>query len=117
MKQSVFGDELKWDYVQERGHSKDFNVSRLLFEVVRFVQRKHFVLGLVWGVRFALISSFCNLLADFFLGQVEVVDTLDLPEDEGYEGDGDDEHVEQVEPAPTESVFVQDEPVGDDLQD
>ena len=74
VKQSVFGDELKWDYVQERGHS---NVSRLLVEVVRFVQRKHFVLGLVWGVRFALISSFCNLLADFFLGQVEVVDTLD----------------------------------------
>ena len=41
----------------------------------------------------------------------------DLPEHEGYEGDGNDEHVEQVEPAPTESVFVQDEPVGDDLQD
>ena len=41
----------------------------------------------------------------------------DLPEDEGYEGDGDDEHVEQVEPAPTESVFVQDEPVGNDLED
>ena len=46
--------------------------------------------------------------------QVEVVD--DIPEDKGYEGDGDDEHVKQVEAAPTESVFVQDEPVGDDLQ-
>ena len=53
----------------------------------------------------------------FVLSQVEVVDAHgDLPEDEGYEGDGDDQHVEQVEPAPTESVFVQDEPVGDDLQ-
>ena len=40
----------------------------------------------------------------------------DLPEDEGYEGDGNYEHVKQVEPAPTESVFVQDETVGDDLQ-
>ena len=69
MKQSVFGDELKWDYVQERGHSKDFNVSRLLFEVVRFVQRKHSLLGLVWGVGFPLISRFkeqlLHFLADF----------------------------------------------------
>ena len=52
----------------------------------------------------------------FVLCQVEVVEG-DLPEDEGDEGDGDDEHVQQVEAAPTESVFVQDEPVGDDLQD
>ena len=40
-----------------------------------------------------------------------------LPEHEGYEGDGDDQHVEQVEAAPAEGVFMQDEPVGDDLQD
>ena len=40
-----------------------------------------------------------------------------LPEHEGYEGDGDNQHVEQVEAAPTEGVFMQDEPVGDDLQD
>ena len=40
-----------------------------------------------------------------------------LPEHEGYEGDGDNQHVEQVESAPTEGVFMQDEPVGDDLQD
>ena len=40
-----------------------------------------------------------------------------LPEHEGYEGDGDNQHVEQVEAAPAEGVFMQDEPVGDDLQD
>ena len=40
-----------------------------------------------------------------------------LPEHEGYEGDGDNQHVEQVESAPAEGVFMQDEPVGDDLQD
>ena len=40
-----------------------------------------------------------------------------LPEHEGYEGDGDNQHVEQVESTPTEGVFMQDEPVGDDLQD
>ena len=52
------------------------------------------------------------------LSQVEVVfEVVDLPEDEGYEGDGNDEHVKQVEAASAESVFVQDEPVGDDLQD
>ena len=40
-----------------------------------------------------------------------------LPEHEGYEGDGDNQHVEQVEAAPAEGVFMQNEPVGDDLQD
>ena len=40
-----------------------------------------------------------------------------LPEHEGYEGDGDNQHVQQVEAAPAEGVFMQDEPVGDDLQD
>ena len=40
-----------------------------------------------------------------------------LPEHEGYKGHSDDQHVEQVEAAPTEGVFMQNEPVGDDLQD
>ena len=40
-----------------------------------------------------------------------------LPEHEGYERNGDNQHVEQVEAAPAEGVFMQDEPVGDDLQD
>ena len=35
-----------------------------------------------------------------------------LPEDEGYERDGDDEDVEQVEAGAAEGALVQDEPVG-----
>ena len=55
---------------------------------------------------------------NFVLSHVEVVgvDRL-LPEDKGYEGDGNNQHVQQVEAVPTESVFVEDEAVGDDLED
>ena len=38
-----------------------------------------------------------------------------LPEDEGYERDGDDEDVEQVEAGAAEGALVQDEPVGHQL--
>ena len=88
----------------------------------RFVQRKHSLLGLVWGAGFPLISRFKDQLLQFLADFCPRSSwgswhAGHLPEDEGYEGDGDNQHVEQVEPTPTESVFVQDEPVGDDLQD
>ena len=38
-----------------------------------------------------------------------------LPENEGYERDGDDEDVEQVEAGAAEGSLVQDEPVGHQL--
>ena len=38
-----------------------------------------------------------------------------LPEDEGYEGDCDDEDVEQVKARAAEGALVQDEPVGNQL--
>ena len=63
-------------------------------------------------------TSVGRVWQNFVLSHVEVVgvDRL-LPEDKGYEGDGNNQHVQQVEAVPTESVFVEDEAVGDDLED
>ena len=64
-------------------------------------------------------TSVGRVWQNFVLSHVEVVDSVDrlLPEDKGYEGDGNNQHVQQVEAVPTESVFVEDEAVGDDLED
>ena len=98
----------------------DFNVIKLLFGEGMFFYA-------FWAGWMVLVkrrsfdveeTSVGRVWQNFVLSHVEVVgvDRL-LPEDKGYEGDGNNQHVQQVEAVPTESVFVEDEAVGDDLQD
>ena len=100
----------------------DFNVIKLLFGEGMFFDAE--ILGWGWMVLVKRRSfdveetSVGRVWQNFVLSHVEVVgvDRL-LPEDKGYEGDGNNQHVQQVEAVPTESVFVEDEAVGDDLED
>ncbi len=65
-----------------------------------------------------LICAICIVInvvkyGDGYSGDGETV----LPEEDGDERDGDDEQVEQVESGPAEGAGVQDEAVGDHLEE